>query len=38
VGQRCFKTENAACQAAKCKAPTKCKPVGGGPVTMSCEK
>jgi hypothetical protein len=36
VGRKCFKTENAACQAAKCKAPTKCEAEGGGPATMRC--
>lgn len=30
----CFKTENAACQAAKCK--TKCASEGAGPVTVKC--
>ena len=38
VGRKCYKTENAACQAAHCKAPTKCKSEGGGPVTIKCEK
>ena len=38
VGKKCFKTENAACQAARCKAPKKCKTVGGGPATVSCSK
>lgn len=37
VGRRCFKTENAACQAARCKAPKKCDTVGGGPATVSCK-
>ena len=37
VGRRCFKTENAACQAAHCKAPKKCDAVGGGPATLSCK-
>jgi hypothetical protein len=36
-GRRCFKTENAACQAAHCKAPKKCDSVGGGPATLSCK-
>lgn len=36
VGRKCFKTENAACQAAKCKAPTSCQPEGAGPATMTC--
>ncbi|HEU0033289.1 MAG TPA: hypothetical protein VFQ53_21800 [Kofleriaceae bacterium] len=37
VGRRCFKTENAACQAAHCKSPKKCDTVGGGPATVSCK-
>ncbi len=37
VGSKCFKTENAACQAAHCKAPKKCDTVGGGPATVSCK-
>ena len=36
VGRKCFKTENAACQAARCKAPTKCRTEGAGPATMTC--
>ena len=36
VGRRCFKTENAACQAARCKAPKKCTTDGAGPATLSC--
>jgi len=35
-GKKCFKTENAACQAAHCKAPSKCKSEGAGPATMTC--
>ncbi len=38
VGRKCYKTENAACQASKCKAPLKCKSDGAGPATMSCAK
>ena len=38
AGRQCFKTENAACQASKCKAPTKCKTSGAGPATVSCAK
>jgi hypothetical protein len=38
VGGKCFKTENAACEASHCKAPKKCKTVGGGPATVSCTK
>ena len=37
-GKKCFKTENAACQAAHCKAPTKCESDGGGPAMMKCAK
>lgn len=37
VGRRCFKTENAACQAAHCRSPKKCEAVGGGPATLSCK-
>ena len=36
VGRKCFKTENAACQAAKCKAPSRCEADGGGPAIMRC--
>ena len=35
AGRTCFKTENAACQASKCK---KCKTSGAGPATVSCAK
>ena len=38
VGRKCFKTENAACQAARCKSPTKCEADGAGPATMTCKK
>lgn len=38
LGRRCFKTEKAACSAAKCKAPTKCTSEGAGPATISCSK
>ena len=38
VGRRCYKSENAACQAAHCKAPTRCTTEGAGPATMKCEK
>jgi hypothetical protein len=37
VGRKCFKTEKAACDAAKCKAGTKCTADGGGPATISCK-
>jgi hypothetical protein len=36
VGRKCFKTEKAACSAAKCKGPSKCENDGGGPATISC--
>src|SRR2546430_3556468 len=36
VGRKCFKTENAACQAARCKVPKKCGTQGAGPATMMC--
>ena len=36
VGRKCYKTEKAACQAAHCKAPTKCTAEGAGPATMKC--
>ncbi|HEY5921991.1 MAG TPA: hypothetical protein VIV11_09995 [Kofleriaceae bacterium] len=38
VGRRCYKSENAACQAARCKSPTKCTTEGAGPATMKCTK
>lgn len=37
VGKRCFKNENGACQAARCRAPKKCKSTGAGPATVSCK-
>lgn len=37
VGARCFKTENAACQAARCKKPKKCDVAGAAPATVSCK-
>ena len=37
VGRKCFKTEVAACQAARCK-PSKCETAGGGPATVPCAK
>jgi hypothetical protein len=36
VGRKCFKTEKAACSAAKCKGPSKCENDGGGPANVSC--
>jgi hypothetical protein len=38
VGRRCFKTEKAACQAARCKPGQKCAATGAGPVTIACAK
>ena len=38
VGRKCYKSENAACQAAHCKGALKCKSDGGAPATMKCEK
>lgn len=38
AGRKCFKTENAACRAARCKAPLACKTSGAGPATVSCKK
>jgi hypothetical protein len=37
VGRRCFKTEAAACAAAKC-GKTKCEVTGGGPASVTCAK
>lgn len=37
VGRRCFKTQAAACTAARCGSK-KCEASGGGPVTVSCVK
>jgi hypothetical protein len=37
VGRRCFKTEAAACTAARC-GKKKCESTGGGPVSVSCAK
>src|SRR5688572_29430696 len=37
VGSSCFKTENAACQTARCKKPKKCTSVGAAPATVSCK-
>ena len=38
VDGKCFKTENAACQAARCKKPARCVTTGAGPAQVSCEK
>jgi hypothetical protein len=35
VGRRCFKTESAACTAARC-GKHKCESSGGGPAAVSC--
>lgn len=37
TGGRCFKTENAACQHLRCKAPKKCTTTGAGPATVACK-
>jgi hypothetical protein len=37
VGRRCFKTEAAACVAARC-GKQKCAAAGGGPVAIGCAK
>jgi hypothetical protein len=37
VGRRCFKTEAAACAAARC-GKRKCETTGGGPATVACAK
>lgn len=37
VGRRCFKTEAAACAAARC-GHKKCEATGGGPASVSCAK
>lgn len=37
VGRRCFKTEAAACAAARC-GKKKCATNGGGPVAVACAK
>ena len=34
---KCFKTENAACQAARCAKPKKCNTSGAGPAQVSCK-
>jgi hypothetical protein len=36
IGRRCFKTQDAACAALKCKSGSKCEITGGGPATASC--
>jgi hypothetical protein len=37
VGKRCFKTEAAACAAARC-GQSRCEIVGGGPASVVCAK
>jgi hypothetical protein len=37
VGRRCFKTEAAACSAARC-GKRRCETTGGGPAAVSCVK
>ena len=37
VGRRCFKTEAAACAAARC-GKKKCETTGGGPASVACTK
>jgi hypothetical protein len=37
VGRKCYKTEKAACRAARCKAPAKCTTEGAGPAAMKCK-
>jgi hypothetical protein len=37
VGRRCFKTEDAACTAARC-GKKKCEVTGGGPASVACAK
>ena len=37
VGRRCFKTETAACSAARC-GKKKCAVTGGGPAAVACAK
>jgi hypothetical protein len=38
LGQKCFKTEAAACAQARCKKPTKCHAEGAAPAQISCKK
>ena len=38
VGKKCFKSEKAACKAAKCSAPEECETEGAGPATVMCKK
>lgn len=36
-GQKCFKTEAAACATMRCKKPTKCHAEGAAPAQVSCK-
>lgn len=36
VGRKCFKTEAAACTAARCASGKKCVTTGGGPASVGC--
>lgn len=38
AGNKCFKTEVAACKALSCKAGGKCQSSGAGPATVACAK
>jgi hypothetical protein len=38
LGRRCFKSEKAACQAARCKQGLQCESSGAGPATVACVK
>lgn len=38
LGRKCYKSQKAACSAARCKAPAKCTTEGAGPATVKCEK
>jgi hypothetical protein len=37
LGRKCYKTEKAACSAARCKATARCITEGAGPATVKCE-
>jgi hypothetical protein len=37
LGQKCFKTEAAACSNLRCKKPTKCRAEGAAPAQVSCK-
>jgi len=38
LGSKCFKTEAAACSAARCKRPEVCATEGAAPAEVSCKK